>query len=121
MSYRQGDGNAATDERGVCMSTMVEFSIVPMGKDTSIGRIIAEVMKIVVASGVSYKANPMGTVLEGEWDAVMALVKQCHNRVMEETDRVVTTIKIDDRKGGNARMENKLESVEQALGRKLNK
>ncbi len=102
------------------MSVMVEFSVVPMGKGASISTIITKVMKIVVNSGVSYRANPMGTVLEGDWDSVMAVVKRCHEAVMNEADRASTTIKIDDRKGMEGRIEKKLRSVEQKLGHKLN-
>ncbi len=101
------------------MSTMVEFSVVPMGKGSSVSAVIADVMKIVVASGVSYRANPMGTVLEGDWDAVMGVVKACHDAVMKNADRAVTTIKVDDRRGAERRMDRKLESVEQKLGMKL--
>jgi len=43
------------------MSMLVEFSVVPVGKGVSISPQITEVLKIVAASGVSYKANPMGT------------------------------------------------------------
>lgn len=103
------------------MSTMVEFSIVPMGKGASISPVIAEVMKIVVASGVSYRTNPMGTVLEGEWDAIMGVVKSCHALVMQDAERAITTIKIDDRKGKDARMDKKLEAVERKLGMILKK
>jgi len=101
------------------MSTMVEFSIVPMGTGVSVSPIIARVMKIVSESGVLYKANPMGTVLEGTWDEVMAVVKQCHAEVMKDAERAVTTIKIDDRKGSEARMDKKLAAVERQLGKKL--
>jgi uncharacterized protein (TIGR00106 family) len=101
------------------MSVMAEFSVVPIGKGVSLSPIIARVLKIVSESGVSYKANPMGTVLEGTWDEVMGVIKKCHDEVMKESERVVTTVKIDDRKGADRRMEKKLESVEQQLGKKL--
>ncbi len=101
------------------MSVLLEFSVVPMGKGVSVSPIIAEVMKIIVESGVSYRANPMGTVVEGEWDTVMGLVKKCHDTVMKDADRVITTIKIDDRKGSSGRMEKKIESLEKKLGMKL--
>jgi uncharacterized protein YqgV (UPF0045/DUF77 family) len=39
---------------------------------------------------------------------------------MKDAERAVTSIKIDDRKGKDARIEKKLESVEQKLGMKLN-
>jgi len=103
------------------MSTMVEFSIVPVGSGVSLSPVIAEVMKIVIASGVSYRTNAMGTILEGEWDAIMGVVKNCHNLVMQHAERAITTIKIDDRKGKDARMDKKLETVEQKLGMILKK
>jgi uncharacterized protein (TIGR00106 family) len=101
------------------MSIMVEFSVVPIGKGVSLSAVIAEVMNIVVESGVNYRVNPMGTVLEGDWDAVMNVVKQCHEAVMKNAERALMTIKVDDRKGKEARMERKLASVEQKLGKKL--
>jgi len=103
------------------MSVMVEFSVVPVGKGESLGLVVARVLKIVAESGVNYKANPMGTVLEGSWDEVMGVIKKCHDEVMRDGERAVTNIKIDDRKGAEQRMEKKLESVEQKLGIKLKK
>jgi uncharacterized protein (TIGR00106 family) len=101
------------------MSMMVEFSVVPMGKGVSVSPVIAEVMNIVVESGVSYRVNPMGTVLEGDWDSVMGVVRKCHEAVMKNAERAIMTIKVDDRKGKEARMDRKLASVEQKLGIKL--
>jgi len=107
--------------KGDLMSMLVEFSVVPLGTGASISTKIARVLKIVSESGVSYKANPMGTVLEGEWDKVMDVIKKCHEEVMKDAERVLTSIKIDDRKGKEQRIEKKLESVEQKLGMKLKK
>ncbi len=103
------------------MGVLVEFSIVPIGTGASVSPQVARVLKIVAESGISYKANPMGTVLEGEWDKVMGVIKKCHAEVMRDAERAITSIKIDDRKGKEERMERKLESVEQKLGMKLKK
>jgi uncharacterized protein (TIGR00106 family) len=100
---------------------MVEFSIVPLGTGPSVSPVIARVLKIVVESGVPYKANPMGTVMEGEWGQLMDVVRKCHDEAMRDAARVVTSIKIDDYKGKGNRLEKKLESVEQKLGRKLDR
>jgi uncharacterized protein (TIGR00106 family) len=100
---------------------MIEFSIVPLGKGASVGPVIARVMKIIVESGVRYKANPMGTVIEGEWGHLIDLIKKCHDEAMKDADRVVTNIKIDDYKGKGERLDTKLQSVEQKLGQKLNR
>lgn len=101
------------------MSVMVEFSVVPLGRGASVSAVIARVMKVVMESGVPYKANPMGTVIEGEWGDLMGLIKKCHDEAMKDADRVVTSIKIDDYKGKGDRLEKKLESVEQKLGVRL--
>lgn len=103
------------------MSMLVEFSVVPIGKGEGLSPFIAQVLKIVAESGVSYKANPMGTVLEGDWDAIMGVIKKCRDEVMKDSERVLISIKIDDRKGGEQRIEKKLESVEEKLGMKLKK
>jgi uncharacterized protein (TIGR00106 family) len=103
------------------MSVMVEFSIIPVGKGPSLSPVIARVLKIVVDSGLNYKANPMGTVVEGDWDQVMGIIKKCHDEVMKDSERVLTSIKIDDRKGTESRIEKKLESVEKKIRMKLKK
>jgi uncharacterized protein (TIGR00106 family) len=100
---------------------LFELSVVPLGKGASVSAVIARIMQIIIDSGIPYKANPMATVVEGDWDRVMALARKCHDEAMRDADRVLTTIKIDDYKGKGVRLEAKLESVEQKLGRKLNR
>ena len=100
---------------------LMEFSIIPIGIGSSLGANISEVLKIVDASGLPYKINPMGTVVEGEWDEIMRLIKKCHKTVMKSGERVITTISIDDRKGKPDRIEGKVRSIEKRIGRSLKK
>lgn len=100
---------------------LIAFSIVPIGTGSSIGASIAEVLKIVDASGLTYKVNPMGTVVEGEWDDLFRLVKKCHKAVMKNEERVITSISVDDRKGKTNRIEEKVKSVEKRIGKTLKK
>jgi len=100
---------------------LTEFSIIPIGIGSSIGDQIAEVLKIVDASGLPYKINPMGTVVEGEWDDIMKLIKKCHETVLNTGERVITAISIDDRKGKPNRIEEKIKSIERRLGKSLKK
>ena len=100
---------------------LAEFSIIPIGEGSSIGDRIAEVLKIVDSSGLPYKINPMGTVVEGEWDDVMKAIKKCHKTVMKTGERVVTTISIDDRKGKPNRIDEKVKSIERRVGKSLKK
>lgn len=100
---------------------LVELSIVPIGAGSSIGDQLAEVLKIIDASGLPYKVNPMGTVIEGKWDEVMELIKKCHMTIMKKGERALTTITIDDRKGQPKRIEEKVKSIERRLGKTLKK
>ena len=100
---------------------MIEFSVVPLGRGASVSPVIARVLRIVMDSGVRYKANPMGTVIEGEWSELMDLVRRCHEEALRDGERVVTTIKIDDYPAKGSRLDRKLESVEQKLGAKLDR
>ena len=100
---------------------LIEFSIVPIGTSSSLSARVAEVLDIVDSSGLSYKLTPMGTIVEGEWNDLMRLVRQCHRRMMKHEERVLTRILIDDRKGKTGRMDRKIRSVEKRLGRSLKK
>ena len=100
---------------------LVEFSIVPVGKGAGISKEIAKILKIVDSSGLPYKVNPMGTVVEGDWDELMALIKKCHDAALRGGERVVTSIKIDDRKKHCNMIEEKVKSLEQRLHKSLNK
>jgi len=100
---------------------LAEFSIIPIGAGSSIGDQLAEVLRIVDASGLPYKINPMGTVVEGEWDEVIRLVKRCHKTIMKTGERAVTTISIKDRKGKPNRKDQKVKSIEKRIGKSLKK
>ena len=100
---------------------LIEFSMVPVGTGSSIGDRLAEVLKIVDESGLPYKVNPMGTVMEGEWADLLKLVKKCHKTVMKNEERTIITISIDDRKGKPNRIEEKVKSVEKRIGKTLKK
>ncbi|MDP3939549.1 MAG: MTH1187 family thiamine-binding protein [Deltaproteobacteria bacterium] len=98
---------------------LLEFSISPMDKGPSVGAFVARALDIVDRSGVSYRLNPMGTVLEGSWDEVMGVVKRCLEDLERDCDRISVTMKLDHRKGKSGALSAKVEGVERALGRKL--
>ena len=76
-------------------------------------------LKIVDKSGVEYRLNPMGTVLEGEWDDVFDVVRQCYERMKKDCGRISCTMKVDYRKGHAGRLSGKVASVEKRLKKKL--
>ena len=98
---------------------LAEFSVAPIDRGKGMSGPVAEMMKLIEESGLDYLVNPMGTVVEGECDEVFALIKRCHLRMREFSDRVATTVKIDDRAGAEGAIRRKLDAVEEKLGRKL--
>jgi uncharacterized protein (TIGR00106 family) len=98
---------------------IVEFSILPVGVGTSVSEHVAKALDIVDNSGLKYQFTPMGTILEGEYKAVIRTIRRCHLAVLEDCERVITTIKIDDRKQAAGEIEKKVASVETRLGKEL--
>jgi len=59
------------------------------------------------------------TVLEGEWDEVMEVVKRCYEIMRSDCKRITCSVKIDYREGKKGRLKSKMASVEEKLGKKL--
>jgi uncharacterized protein (TIGR00106 family) len=98
---------------------LAEFSIWPMDKGESVGKYVARALDIVDRSGLPYKLGPLGTCIEGEWPAVMAVIQQCYEELAKDSNRIACTVKMDWRRGQSGRLESKVQSVEQSLGRPL--
>jgi uncharacterized protein (TIGR00106 family) len=98
---------------------LAELSVIPLGGDTHMSDELAEVLKLVDAYGLPYQLTPSGTCIEGEWDEVMGLIRQCHSRVREKSPHVITMIKIEDEEGAHDKLSRNVISVEQKAGRTL--
>jgi uncharacterized protein (TIGR00106 family) len=98
---------------------LLEFSMSPLGRGESVGKYVARSLKIVDQSGVDYRLNPMGMVLEGDWDEVFGVVKRCYERMRKDCNRISCSIKVDYRQGAKGRLSGKVMSVEKRLGKKL--
>ena len=100
---------------------IAEFSVVPVGKGEELAKLVAGVVDIIDRSGLPYQLTAMGTLVEGEWDDVLALIKECHFKMRRQGARVLTRISIDDREKAVNRLTGKVRDVEKALGRELRK
>ena len=98
---------------------LAELSIWPMDKGVSVGPFVARALDVIDKSGLAYKAGPLGTCVEGEYDAVMAVVRACHEALWADSDRVMCSIKMDWRRDASGRIDGKLDSVERSLGRSV--
>ena len=98
---------------------LAEFSMWPMDKGESVGTYVARLLDIIDKSGLPYRLGPLGTCVEGEYDQVMAVIKQCHDALSTDCNRIACTIKMDYRHGHDNMLASKIKSVEKQLGRKL--
>jgi uncharacterized protein (TIGR00106 family) len=98
---------------------LLEFSMSPINKGESVSAYVARSLDIIDRSGLPYQLTPMGTILEGEWTQVMAVVTACFEAMRADCDRVSTQIRIDYRAGAGGRLKSKVESVQQKVGRRL--
>ncbi|HAZ27633.1 TPA: hypothetical protein DCY65_04610 [Candidatus Acetothermia bacterium] len=92
-----------------------EFSIVPLGAGESVSAYVARCHAILRESGLPHRLTAMGTLVEGEWDEVLGVIRRCHMAVRADNRRVSTLIRIDDREAPPGRLERKVRSVEDKL------
>ena len=98
---------------------LLEFTMSPIGKGESLSPYVSRVLKTIDESGVTYRLTPMGTILEGEWDEVMNVVRDCYLELKKDCTRIGCYLKVDYREGDKSRMTSKIDSLEKKIGRKL--
>ena len=98
---------------------LIELSMSPLGAGESVSEEVARAVAIIEESGLPYRLGPMGTCIEGEYDAVMAVVKACLDDMASRNTRITFSIKADYRKGSQGRLASKVAAVEEKAGRKF--
>jgi uncharacterized protein (TIGR00106 family) len=95
---------------------IVAFSVTPLGVGEEVGEYVADAVRVVRASGLPNRTDAMFTSIEGDWDEVMAVVKQAVDVVAARAPRVSVTLKADVRPGVTGALDAKVASVERHLG-----
>jgi uncharacterized protein (TIGR00106 family) len=93
---------------------VAEVSIIPIGTaDAGISQFVAASLRVLEErKGLAYRLTPMGTIIEGPLDKVLEAICDMHEVPFSKgAERVVTSIKIDDRRDKPTTMDGKLESV----------
>jgi uncharacterized protein (TIGR00106 family) len=100
---------------------LLDFSMFPLDKGESLSTYVARSLDIIDRSGLNYHCHSMGTTLEGDLDEALRVVRQCFEAMATDCDRIECSVKIDYRKGRSGRLDGKVASVEQKLGRPVKK
>ena len=98
------------------MLVIADFTVVPVGVGVSLSPYIAEVERVLQRTGLVHELHANGTNLEGEWDAVMAAIRGCHEALHAMgVPRIHTEIKLGTRTDREQRMADKVASVRAKL------
>lgn len=97
---------------------IVEVTIVPLGTgNPSLSKYVVECHKILKKEkNLNYMLTPMGTIIEGDLDEILSVIRKMHEVPFGEgATRVSTQIKIDDRRDKEITMDSKVKSVQNKL------
>jgi len=92
---------------------LMEFTLIPLDKGASFSNYVSRTLNVVKESGLDYRLNPMGTVVEGEWDDLLGLLTGCVRQLEKESERISLSVKFDIRKGVTGAIEGKMKSVQE--------
>jgi uncharacterized protein (TIGR00106 family) len=97
---------------------IVAISISPSGADETggVSEAVADAVRVIRESGLPNETNAMFTNIEGEWDEVMAVVKQAVDAIAAVSPRVSLVLKADIRAGHTGQLTAKVARIEEALG-----
>ncbi|AJC12100.1 hypothetical protein JI75_04855 [Berryella intestinalis] len=97
------------------MNTLVAVAIAPFGVGEELSGEVAEVVRVIRASGLPNRTYSMFTEIEGEWDEVMDVVKRATFVLAEKGIRTEVVLKADIRPGFSNMMDAKVERVDDIL------
>ena len=98
------------------MNVIIDLCVVPLGVGLSVSKYVAACQKIITAAGLKSELHAYGTNIEGKWDEVFQVVKQCHEKIHDMgAPRITTTIKAGTRIDRDQTMADKISSVKEKL------
>ena len=98
------------------MNVIVDLCVIPMGVGVSVSNYVVACETILKEAGLSTQLHAYGTNIEGEWDAVFAAIKRCHERLHAMgAPRISTSIKVGTRTDKAQTMADKVNSVTEQL------
>ena len=94
------------------MNVLIDLCVIPMGVGVSVSTYVVECEKIFKSAGLSHQMHSYGTNVEGEWDKVMAAVKQCHEKLHDMgAPRISSSMRLGTRIDRDQTMQDKIDSV----------
>ncbi len=99
------------------MRVAIDLSVVPIGVGVSLSEYVAACERVLTEAGLPHTLHAFGTNIEGEWDAVFAAVKRCHEVVHRMgAPRVHSSLRVGTRIDRAQTLDDKIKSVEEKIG-----
>ena len=99
------------------MQVVVDLCVVPIGVGVSVSEYVAACERVIADAGLEHRLHAYGTNIEGDWDAVMGVVRRCHEVVHEMgAPRISTSMRLGTRVDRSQSMADKVLSVAEKLG-----
>ncbi len=99
------------------MKVIIDLCIIPLGVGVSVSGYVAACEQIIQKAGLEHQLHAYGTNIEGDWDEVFSVVKQCHEKIHAMgAPRISTHIKVGTRTDRPQTMQDKIDSVQNKLG-----
>ena len=91
-----------------------QLSIAPIGKGTSLSKFVKIAIDAIKKNNVNFKTNDMATIIETEdLKTLFKVVEDAHNAVLKSgAKRIITELKIDDRRDKNVRIGTKVKALQ---------
>lgn len=92
---------------------LLEISVIPLGTNIpNIGELVTQSCKVIDGKQLEYRVTPTSTIIKGNLDDLLTIVKQMHSAPFKSgVDRVITSVKIDERHDKSSDMEDMVEEV----------
>jgi uncharacterized protein (TIGR00106 family) len=98
------------------LKVIADYTIIPIGHGPSVSAKVAIAVKLIRESGLKHQLHPYGTILEGNWDEVMNVVKKCHEVLHADgVERIHSALKIGTRTDKKQSATDKLKRIEDHL------
>ena len=100
------------------MNVIADLTVSPLGAGLSESKYIAACHEIIDRAGLKSNLHAYGTNIEGDWDTVLHVVKECHQKLHEMgVPRITSSLKLGTRIDKDQSMLDKIESVNTKLAK----
>lgn len=91
----------------------IAIQVIPFSRERELYDLVDLAIQVIESAGVNYRVCPFETVMEGEYDRLMEIVKECQQICLDNgADQVLVNLKIQHRKEGDVRISDKMKKYE---------